>query len=62
MKPKAELAKLGCIILSPGKENSSIQYFNAFFTKRSVHEYANLYSSGCLGIDEKRGKNNLQNS
>ena len=56
-KPIAELTKLGWVILSPGKENAST---NILFTKTSLHlhDYENLCSLDCLGIEEKHEKNN----
>ena len=54
-EPIAELTKLGWVILSPGKENAST---NILFTKTSLHDYENLCSLDCLGIEEKHEKNN----
>ena len=53
-EPIAELTKLGWVILSPGKENAST---NILFTKTSLHDYENLCSLDCLGIEEKHEKN-----
>ena len=46
-KPIAELTKLGWVILSPGKENTST---NILFTKTSPHDYENLCSLDWMGI------------
>ena len=54
-EPIAELTKLGWIILLPGKENS---LSNILFTKTSLHDYENLCSLDCLGIEEEDEKNN----
>ena len=54
-EPIAELTKLGWDILLPGKENTST---NILFTKTSLHDYENLCSLDCLGIEEKHEKNN----
>ena len=53
--PIAELTKLDWVVLLPGKENAST---NILFTKTSLHDYENLCSLGCLGIEEKHEKNN----
>ena len=53
-EPIAELKKLGRVFLSPGKENAST---NILFTKTSLHDYENLCSLDCLGIEEKHEKN-----
>ena len=50
-----ELTKLGWVVLSPGKENAPT---NILFTKTSLHDYENLCSLDCLGIEEKHEKNN----
>ena len=54
-EPIAEITKLGWVILSPGKENTST---NIFFTKTSLHDCEKLYSLDCFGIEEKHQKNN----
>ena len=54
-EPIAELKKLGWFILLPGKGNAST---NILFTKASLHDYENLCSLHCLGIEEKHEKNN----
>ena len=54
-EPIAELAKLGWVILSPEKENNST---NILLTKTSLHDYENLRSLDCLGIEGKHEKNN----
>ena len=54
-EPIAELKKLGWVILLSGKEKAST---NILFTKTSLHEYENLFSLDCLGIEEKHEKNN----
>ena len=54
-EPIAEITKLGWVILSPGKENTST---NIFFTKTSLHDREKLYSLDCFGIEEKHQKNN----
>ena len=54
-EPIAELTKLGWVILSPGEENAST---NILFTKTSLHDYENVCSLDCLGIEEKHEKNN----
>ena len=54
-EPIAELTKLGWVILLPGKENAST---NILFTKTSIHDYENLCSLDCFGIEEKHEKNN----
>ena len=48
--PTAELTKLGWVVLLPGKENAST---NILFTKTSLHDYENVCSLDCLGIEEK---------
>ena len=50
-----ELTKLVPVVLSPGKENAST---NILFSKTSLHDYENLCSLDCLGIEEKHEKNN----
>ena len=54
-EPIAELTKLGWVILSPGKENAST---NILLAKTSLHDYENLCSLDCLGIEEEDEKNN----
>ena len=54
VEPIAELTKLGWVTLSPGKENAST---NILLAKTSLHDYENLCSLDCLGIEEKQ-KNN----
>ena len=52
-EPIAELTKLGWVILSPGKENTST---NILFTKASLYDYENLYSLECLALEGKHEK------
>ena len=40
----------------PGKENAST---NILFTKTSLHDYENLCSLECFGIEEKHEKTNV---
>ena len=54
-EPIAEITKLGWVILSPRKENTST---NIFFTKTSLHDCEKLCSLDCFGIEEKHQKNN----
>ena len=54
-EPVVELAKLGWVILLPGQENALT---NIFFSKTSLHDYENLCSLDCLGIEKKHEKNN----
>ena len=54
-EPIVELARLVRVILLPGKENSLT---NILFTRTPLHDYQNLCSSDCLGIEEKHAKNN----
>ena len=65
-EPIAELTKLVWVVLSPGKKNAST---NTLFTKTSLHDYKNICSLYCLGIEEKHEKKktslftgNLENS
>ena len=54
-KPIAEQIKLGWVILLSGKENIST---NILSTKMSLHDYENLCSLDCLGVEEKHEKTN----
>ena len=51
----AELTKLSWVTLSPENENASS---NILFNKTSLHNYGNLCSLDCLGIEKKHEKNN----
>ena len=51
----AELTKLSWVTLSPENENASS---NILFNKTSLHDYGNLCSLDCLGIEKKHEKNN----
>ena len=48
-KPVVELTKLGWVVVSPGN-NSEVT--NLLFSKTSLHDYENLCSLDCLGIEE----------
>ena len=54
VEPIAELRKLDWVFLLPRKGNAST---HILFTKICLHEYENLYSLDCLGIDEKHENN-----
>ena len=52
-EPIAELTKLGWVVLSPGDD---FDLTNLLFSKTSLHDYENLCSLDCLGIEEKHSK------
>ena len=52
-EPITELTKIGWVILSPGKGNTST---NILFTKASLYDYENLCSLECSALEGKHEK------